>query len=77
MADIVVNAGQRSENVLIDAEGPDNFTFVELLQLITQKLHGRVMITHIRPELAFFLAKLIEPLVGDVLIIRDQVSGEG
>jgi hypothetical protein len=41
---------------------------VELLQLIAQKLHSGVMITHVRPELAFFLAKLIEPLVGDVLI---------
>jgi hypothetical protein len=41
---------------------------VELLQLIAQKLRSGVMITHVRPELAFFLAKLIEPLVGDVLI---------
>ena len=75
MADIVVNAGQRHENELIDAVGPDIFTFEELVRLIAQKLHRRVMITHVRPEIAFFLAKRIEPLVGDVLITRDEVSG--
>ena len=31
------------------------------------------MITHIRPQIAFFLMKLIELLVGDELITRDGV----
>jgi len=75
MADIVVNAGQHDDNEIIDAVGPDIFTFEELVRLIAQKLHRRVMITHVRPDIAFFLAKLIEPLVGDVLITRDEVSG--
>jgi uncharacterized protein YbjT (DUF2867 family) len=75
MADIVVNAGQHDDSEAIDAVGPDIFTFEELVRLIAQKLHRRVMITHVRPDIAFFLAKLIEPLVGDVLITRDEVSG--
>ena len=75
MADIVVNAGQHDDNEIIDAVGPDIFTFEEMVRLIAQKLHRRVMITHVRPDIAFFLAKLIEPLVGDVLITRDEVSG--
>jgi uncharacterized protein YbjT (DUF2867 family) len=75
MADIVVNAGQRNDNQIIDAVGPDIFTFEELVRLIAKKLHRRRIIMHIRPELAFSLAKLIEPVVGDVLITRDEVTG--
>ena len=75
MADIVVTAGQSHDNQIIDAVGPDIFTFEELVRLIARKLHRRVLITHVRPELAFSLAKLIEPMVGDVLITRDEVTG--
>jgi NADH dehydrogenase len=75
MADIVVNAGQHNNNQIIDAVGPDIFTFEELVRLIARKLHRRVIITHVRPELAFSMAKLIEPVVGDVLITRDEVTG--
>ncbi|HJT55554.1 MAG TPA: NAD(P)H-binding protein [Ktedonobacteraceae bacterium] len=75
MADIVVTAGQSNDNQIIDAVGPDIFTFEELVRLIARKLHRRVLITHVRPELAFSLARLIEPVVGDVLITRDEVTG--
>jgi NADH dehydrogenase len=75
MADIVVNAGQHNDNQIIEAVGPDIFTFEELVRLIAKKLHRRVIITHVRPEIAFSLAKLIEPVVGDVLITRDEVTG--
>ncbi len=75
MADLVVTARQHTDNQLIDAVGPDIFPFETLVRLIASKLHRRVLITHVRPGLAFTLAKLIEPLVGDVLITRDEVSG--
>lgn len=75
MADLVVRAGQHNENQVIDAVGPEIFTFEELVRLIAKKLHRRVIITHVRPQLAFSMAKLIEPVVGDVLITQDEVTG--
>ncbi len=75
VADLVVNAGQQNDNMLIDAAGPDIFTFEEMVRLIANKLHRKVMIAHVNPGLAFFMAKLIEPLVGDVLITRNEITG--
>ncbi len=75
MADLVVNAGQQEENLVLDAVGPDIFTLEELVRLIADKLHRRVMIVHANPGLAFYAAKLIEPAVGDVLITRDEIAG--
>jgi len=75
MADLVINAGQQEGNLVLDAAGPDIFTFEELVRLIADKLHRRVMIIHANPGSAFYAAKLIEPVVGDVLITRDEIAG--
>src|SRR6266699_6470050 len=66
MADLVIKAGQQDDNTILDAVGPDVYTFEELVRFIAGKLHRKVIITHVSPGLAFSLAKLIEPLVGDV-----------
>lgn len=45
------------------------------LRLIARVLDRRVMIIHVPPHMGFALAKMIEPLVGDVLITRDEIEG--
>jgi uncharacterized protein YbjT (DUF2867 family) len=75
MADLVVNAGQIEDNKIIDAVGPDIFTFEELVRLIAQMLRREIAFVHVNPRLAFYMAKVVEPLVGDVLITRDEVAG--
>lgn len=75
MADLVIEAGQQRENSIVDAVGPDIFTFEQLVRLIMEKLHRRVILTHVQPHIALSLAKLIEPFLGDVLITRDEIYG--
>lgn len=75
MANLVVNAGQQDETPLFDAVGPDIFTFEELVRLIADKLQRHVRIMHTNSGLAYYMAKLIEPVVGDVLITRDEIAG--
>ncbi len=75
MADLAVNVAQHSESLIIDAAGPDIFTFEELVRLIAYVLHRRVWLLHVSSGLAFGLAKLIEPFVGDVLITREEING--
>lgn len=75
MADLVVRVGRQNENVIVDAAGPDIFTFEQMVRLIADKLHRRARLLRVRPGLAFALAKVIEPLVGDVLITRDEIAG--
>jgi uncharacterized protein YbjT (DUF2867 family) len=75
MADLVVQASQQRDTMIIDAVGPDTYTYEELVRLIARTLKRNVPIIHANPRLAFFMAKLIEPLLGDVLITRDEVDG--
>ena len=40
-----------------------------------EKLRKRVILAHVNPNVALYLAKLIEPFLGDVLITREEVYG--
>lgn len=75
MADLVVRAGQSQENIMLDAVGPDTFTYEELVRLLARMLERRVIIAHVPPALGLALARMVQPLVGDVLITRDEIEG--
>lgn len=75
VAEITVNLGQGNNNVIADAVGPDIFTFNELIQLIANKIHSRGRVVHLRPELAYFLSKLVGFMVKDVTLTRDEIEG--
>ncbi len=75
MAEIVANAGQQDGNIIVDAVGPDIFTFDELVRLITEKIHSSARIIHLSPALALTLSRLIGYVVNDVILTRDEVEG--
>ncbi len=75
VAEIAVNAGNKNDNMIMDAGGPEIFQFEELVRLIADKIHSRARIVHVRPRLALFLARLTGYIVGDVVITRDEMEG--
>ncbi len=74
-AEIAVNAGSGDDNMVIDAVGPEIYTFDELVRLIADKIHSRARIVHVRPWLVLFIARLIGYTVKDVIITRDEIEG--
>jgi hypothetical protein len=42
-----VEAGQWQGNSIVDAVGPDIFTFEQLVRLIMERLHKRVILTYV------------------------------
>ncbi len=75
VAEIAVSAGPKNDNIVIDAVGPEIFTFEEFVGLIASKIHRRVGVVHLSPGLALFLAKLIGYAVRDVVITKDEIEG--
>ena len=75
VADIAVSAGNKDDNVVMDAVGPEIYTFDELVRLVADKIHSRAKIVHVRPRLALFLARLIGYVVRDVVITKDEIEG--
>jgi uncharacterized protein YbjT (DUF2867 family) len=75
MAAIAVDAGQKNENLIIDAVGPETFTFDELVRLIARKIGRRAGIVHAPPLIAYLCSKMIGCVVRDVVLIWDEVEG--
>ena len=75
MAELATNAGGQTENVIVDAAGPEVYTFDVLVRLIAKTVRSRARIIHMRPDLALFLSRLIGYLVGDVVLTREEVDG--
>jgi len=75
MAEITVSAARRDDNVVIDAVGPEVYTFDALVRLIAGRVHSGARIVHLQPGPALFLSRLIGYIVGDVVITRDEVDG--
>ena len=75
VAEIAVSAGLKGDNMVMDAVGPEIYTFDELVRLIADKIHSRARIVHVRPVLVLLLARLIGYAVKDVVITKDEIEG--
>jgi len=75
VAEIAISAGHKDDNMVMDAVGPEIFTFHKLVRLIVDKIHSRARIVHLRPALALLLARLIGYAVRDVVITKDEIEG--
>jgi len=75
VAEIAVDAAHRDEDVVVDAVGPDTYTFDEMVRLIADKIRSKARIVHLSPALALFFARMAGYLVNDVMLTRDEVEG--
>jgi len=75
MADLMVKAGSRMDNMQIDAVGPEIFTFEELVRLIARKLNRNVVLMRLPPGLALLASQAIGLLVNDVVLTKEEVDG--
>jgi NADH dehydrogenase len=75
LASMAVAMGQRADNVVTDAVGPETYTFNELLGLLAASLGARPRIVHARPAVALLLSRAIGLFMRDVVITRDEVAG--
>jgi uncharacterized protein YbjT (DUF2867 family) len=75
LAEIAVSAGHKDDNIVIDAVGPETFTFEELVRLVADRIHRRAGVVHVGPGLMLCLARLIGLVVGDVVLTGDEIGG--
>ncbi len=74
-ADLAVHQAAQSPNVIIDAIGPETFTFRVLVKTIAQAIGVRRLIVPVPPALGFALGWLLGRIKGDVIITREEIRG--
>ncbi len=63
------------DSYVIDAVGPDSYTFKGLVQLIGEKISAKRPIFSVPPRLALWAAQFLSLFVGDVILTPEEVDG--
>jgi NADH dehydrogenase len=74
-AGLAVQAGFSQDDCVMDAVGPNIFTYNELVDLIASKIGRRPPIVHLSPGLAISMAELLGFWYRDVVITRQEYRG--
>jgi NADH dehydrogenase len=75
LARIAVEQGGGDENTIIDAIGPETFTYRELAETIGASIGKRKPVIGVPPALGYLTGQIIGRLVGDVMITRAEIAG--
>ncbi|HXF84589.1 MAG TPA: NAD(P)H-binding protein [Anaerolineales bacterium] len=75
LADLAVEAVYSRGNYVIDAVGPDSYTFKELVQLVGETIGARRLLISVPPRVALLAAQVISLFVRDVVLTPEEVEG--
>ncbi len=75
LARLAVEQGMSQENQVIDAIGPETFTYRQLAKTIGETIGRRRPIVSVSPLLALAVVWAIGKVVGDVVITRQEIAG--
>ncbi len=75
LADLALEGVYRRDNYVIDAVGPDSYTFKELVQLIGEKIGAKRPTISVPPRLALLAAQFLSLFIGDVMLTPEEVDG--
>jgi NADH dehydrogenase len=74
LADLAINAAQSVHNQIIDAAGPNIFTFEDMVRLVAGKIGSRCLFFKLSPAISLFLLRILGVLVNDVVLTEDELG---
>ena len=77
VVDLAIHAADHLHNQIVDAAGPDIMTFEEMVRLIAKKIGSWSVLFHASPGLSLLLLKIVDLLVNDVVLTRDEMGALG
>jgi len=75
LAELAVEQGERSENTIIDAIGPETFTYKGLVEELGRILGKQRPVISVSPTFGYVAGSVISKLVNDVLVTREEIEG--
>jgi len=74
-AGLAVAQGRERTNCIIDAIGPETFTYRDLVRQISEIIGVRRPIIATPPWFGIWVGRILGRLVGDIIITRDEIYG--
>jgi uncharacterized protein YbjT (DUF2867 family) len=75
MAALMVDCADKTDNLTVDAVGPETFAYRELVETIGGIIGVRRSIVRVSPRVGYWVGRCLNPLVKDVIITREEITG--
>jgi len=75
LAELAVAVGQEQPSLVLDAGGPETFTFDELVRLMASQTGSHARLLHLAPDRVMKLIRMVGGLVGDVVLTPAEIDG--
>lgn len=75
LAELAANSAQQEDNLVLDAAGPEILAFEDLVQEIAVAVGSNSRFIHVNPGVALQMLRLVGPMVGDVVLTREEIEG--
>lgn len=75
IAELAVEQGSRAENCIINAIGPETFTYRELVLTISRIIGKSRPIISVPASIGYLFGYILGKILGDVTITKDEIEG--
>jgi len=75
LAALAIELGSGTENVCVDAAGPETYTYRDLVRLIRKTVGSRAPLLRVPAPIGLALGRMLGWALRDVLITREEVAG--
>ena len=75
LAALAVRQGEEREDTIIDAIGPETYTYREMVREIGRAIGRQRPLFSVPPKVGYLVAQVMGRLVHDVLVTREEIQG--
>ncbi|TAK13680.1 MAG: NAD-dependent epimerase/dehydratase family protein [Anaerolineae bacterium] len=75
LAELAVVGVLSQDSTVVDAIGPETYTFNDLVAMLKKTVDSRTLVMHLPPMMAYAASRLAGLLVGDMVLTREEVDG--
>jgi NADH dehydrogenase len=75
VAEIATWAAEQTDNMTVDAAGPDAIPYAELVESIAVAVGRRPRFMYLSPRMTLLAGRVVERMVNDVLLNRPELEG--
>ncbi|HEX7425183.1 MAG TPA: NAD(P)H-binding protein [Terriglobales bacterium] len=75
LAALAIGMGGRTDSCIVDAVGPETYTYEELVRLIQRTVRSAAGIVHLPAGIVHVASLLLGRIVGDVVLTKEEITG--
>jgi uncharacterized protein YbjT (DUF2867 family) len=75
LAELAISSANQESNLVFDAVGPEIISFEDLVRRIADSANAKPKLVHVSPWVALQWLRLVGPVVGDVILTREEIQG--